>query len=146
MDRNTGNYGPSFLIIERTNSSLFLSILLYLHCMTRDLNFEKNCCIVSILLGCSAINSFSKIWPLSSSCFANNNSSLSHNYFGLFSPSRWKSSSLNMWAHMNPNASSSLFRYFEFSRGCWGSTSLPVVTLYRSLLHNTICISSLQLI
>ena len=45
---------------------------------------------------------------------------------------------------MNPNYSSNLFRYFYFSRGCWGSISFPMVTLYRPLLCKNICISSLQ--
>ena len=46
--------------------------------------------------------------------------------------------------HMKPNASSNLFRYFYFSKGCWGLNSFPIVTLYKHLLHNTIYISSLQ--
>ena len=46
--------------------------------------------------------------------------------------------------HMKPKASSSLFRYFDFSRGYYGSTSFPMVTMYIPLLHDKICISSLE--
>ena len=144
VDMNTGNYGPSLLIIESTNWSSFLRIPHCLHCMTRDLNFEKKCCIVSKLLGRNAITSFSRMWPLISSCFPNKDSSLSHTYFGVLNPSRWKSNSLEMWMHMKPNASSRLFKYFYFPRCCWGLTSLPMVTLYKPLLHKTIYISALQ--
>ena len=46
--------------------------------------------------------------------------------------------------HMKPNDSSILFKCFDFSRGYWGLNSLPMETLYKPLLHKTICISSLQ--
>ena len=144
MDTNIENSGPSLLKIESTNSSSFLPILHCLHCMTRYLKFEKNCCIVSKLLGCSVIRSLFRIWPLSSSFLQNKDLSFSHTSFGVFSPSRWNSNSLEMWMHMKPNDSSNLFRYFDFSRGYWGSTSLPMVTLYIPSLHKTIFVSVLQ--
>ena len=103
---NTVNSGPSFLKIESTNCSSLLSIPHYLHCMTRDLNFEKKYCIVSKLLGCSDINSFYRIWPLYSSFSPKKDSSFSHTSFVGFSPSRWNSNSLEMWMHIKPNASS----------------------------------------
>ena len=43
-----------------------------------------------------------------------------------------------------PIISSSLYLFLDFSKLCWGLTYFPIVTLYRPLLHNTICISSLQ--
>ena len=144
MDTNTDNSGPQLLKMESTNSSSFFSITHCLHCMTRDLSFENNYCIVSKLLGCSAINSFSWIWPLSSSFLPNKDSSLSHTSFGVLSTSRWNENSFEMWMHMKPKASSSLFRYFDFSIYCWGSTSLPMVCLYKPLLCKIICISPIQ--
>ena len=51
LDMNTKNFGPILLRIERTNCSSFLSIPHCLHYLTRDLNFEKNCYMVSTFLG-----------------------------------------------------------------------------------------------
>ena len=88
LDTKIENSEPSLLIMESTSCSSFFSIPHCLHCMTGDLNFEKSCCIVSKFLGYSAISSFSRIWPLSSSCFPNKDSSLSHTYFGVLNLSK----------------------------------------------------------
>ena len=117
VDTNTKNYGSGFLKIKSTNFSSFLSIPHCLHYMTKDLNLENNRWMVSKLSGWRAINSFSKTWPLNSSCFPHSYSSFLHTSFGIFNPSRWKSNSLEIWMHMKPNATSILFRYFDFSRG-----------------------------
>ena len=77
-----------FLSTEITRCSSFLSIMHCLHCSARDLNFVKNCWIVSKLLGCKATSSFSKMCPRSSSCLPKNNSSFSRDYLGFFNPSR----------------------------------------------------------
>ena len=106
--------------------------------------FDKKCYIVSKFPVCSVINSFSKIWPLSSSCFPNKDLSFSHTYFGVLNLSWLKINSLEMWMHMKPNYSSSLFKCIEFSRECWGLSLLPMMTLYIPFLHNKVCISSLQ--
>ena len=130
--------------MESTNCSSFFSIPHCLHCMTNDLNLEKNCCTVSKLLGCSTTESFSTIWPLSSSCFPNKDSSLSHTSFGVLNPSGWNNNSLDMWMHMKPKASSNLFKNLDFSTYYWGSNSLPIFILKIPLLHKVICISTLQ--
>ena len=49
--------------------------------------------------------------------------------------------------HMKPNDSSSLFRYFEFSRGCWGSNTFPMVTLYKFVAqHNMHIIPPIKIV
>ena len=80
---------PRFPSIDRTSYSYFLSISHSLHCNASDLNFVKNYWIVSKLLGCNAISSFSNMFPRSSSYFPNNDSSFSQYYLGFFNPTRF---------------------------------------------------------
>ena len=66
----------------------------------------------------------------------NSDSSCIYTSLGVFNPSRWKIKSLEIWIHMKPNASSNLFKYFNFSKACWGLSSFPIVT-YADLCCNT---------
>ena len=118
MDTNTENPGPSFLRMERTNCSSFFLLLHFLHCMTNYLNIEKYLCIVSKLLDCIATSSFSKIWHLSLSCLPYKDLSLSHTYFGVFSPLIWNIVSLEFLKHMNPNYMSMPFSFYGVLNGC----------------------------
>ena len=78
------------------------------------------------MLGCKAINSFSKMCPRSSSFFPNKNSSFSQDYLGVFNTSRWNMRSLDMWAQRKPKASSNLFKNLFFSAWWWGSICRPI--------------------
>ena len=130
--------------IDTTSWSSSLSILHYLHCSASDLNFVKNCWIVSKLLDCNDISLFSNTCPQISSCFPNKNSSFSQDSWGVFNPSRWKRRSLEMWVQRNPNASSNWFKNLFFLVWWQVYVSLPIVILNRPSLCNETCIYSLQ--
>ena len=86
IETNTEYSEPSLLSMESTCCSSFLAISHCLHWSARNLNLVKNCWMVSKLLGCKAINLFSKMCPQSSSWFPNKASS--------FSQASWESSNL----------------------------------------------------
>ena len=52
----------------------------------KQCRIDKNYCIVLMLLGCSVISSFSRIWPLNSAYFPNKDLIFSHTLFLVFNP------------------------------------------------------------